>query len=69
MEETQVTKFLNSILSFIAHRIDKCKMYCRLENLPKSILSIKNSFKEYFTAHCAVMTMLKNTKENNPFNF
>lgn len=43
-------------------------MYCILENLPESILLIKKSFKEYFTTHCAVLTMLKNTKENELFN-
>lgn len=42
-------------------------MYCRLENLPESILLIKNSFKEYITTHCAVLKMLKNTKENELF--
>lgn len=33
-------------------------MYCRLEKLPKSILIIKNSFKEYFTARCALCELL-----------
>lgn len=67
LEETQVTKLYNYFLSFIAYRIYKCKMYCRLENLPESILLIKNSFKEYITTHCAVLKMLKNTKENELF--
>lgn len=67
LEETQVTKLYNYFLSFIAYRIYKCKMYCRLENLPESILLIKNSFKEYLTTHCAVLTKLKNTKENELF--
>lgn len=42
-------------------------MYCILENLPELFLLIKKSFKEYFTTHCAVLTMLKNTKEKEAF--
>lgn len=54
LEETQVTKLYNYFLSFIAYRIYKCKMYCRLENLPESILLIKKLIQRvYYDTLCS----------------
>lgn len=54
-------------LSFIAYRIHNCEMCCRLEKITQINFNHKKTFQEYFTEHCAVLTMLKNTQETELF--
>ena len=54
-ENTQNVRTLNNLISYIACRIYKRKMFCRLENLPETEYSILNDLKASLRLTCSVI--------------
>ena len=52
-ENTQKVRTLNNLISCIACRIYKRKMFCRLENLPETEYSILNDLKASLRLTCS----------------
>ena len=68
LENNELSKMYNYFISFIAYRIYKCKMYCRVVQIIETNEFIIRSIKEYFREHCQVLKLLRRTKEQTLFH-
>ena len=54
-EENRKISLFNTILSFVAYRIYKYKLWCRLENIPETEFNITYNVKQTLTTFCKVL--------------
>ena len=57
----------NTLLSYVAYRIYKYKMYCRLESLKETDYGIQNHIKESLDGYCKVVKRLNTLIECKMF--
>ena len=62
LDNNELVKIYNYFLSFIAFRIYKCKMYCRVVQVHETKDFVICSIKEYLKTHCQVLKRLRKTK-------
>ena len=67
MKETKCTS-LNTLISYIAYRIYKYKMYCRLESLKETDTGIQNHIKESLYGYSKVVKRLNTLIDYKLFN-
>ena len=67
-ENNELSTIYNYFISFIAFRIYKCKMYCRVVQVKETNDYVIRSIKEYFSEHCQVLKRLRRTKEQKLFH-
>lgn len=67
VDYNETTKLYNIFLSFIAFRIYKYKMFCRVENLEETSQSLRMYIKEITLSYCSVLSFLHQMKEKKLF--
>ena len=55
MKKIEKISLFNTIISFVAYRIYKYKMWCRLENIPETEFNITYNVKQTLTTFCKVL--------------
>ena len=67
LDKSETTKIYNSFISYIAYRIYKSKMYCRIEQIDETCTFIKDHVKKNIKSPCLVLSLLCKTKEKKLF--
>ena len=68
IKETKKCTSLNTLISYVAYRIYKHKMYCRLESLKETDTGIQNHIKESLYGYSKVVKRLNTLIDYKLFN-